>query len=159
MKKTRKLLFIAICSVALVMAASAVAQTNVVAPHAVATNAPVNSTAGGAPAAPTDLAATWNLLIVALVPLVVAGIKKVLPKIPKALLPVGATLLGVLANFLAAKAGLLSNNSWQLGALCGAAGVGLREILDQIKSLFSGPPVTPPPAAPPGGPSGAPATA
>jgi hypothetical protein len=94
---------------------------------------PTNSASGtvSPPVSPMDMTMAWNILIAALVPLAVAGIKKLLPNIPKVAWPVGAALLGILSNWLLAEAGALPHSSWELGALCGAAGVGVREIADQ----------------------------
>lgn len=97
--------------------------------------------------APTDLSALWTAAIAVVVPLVVALLKKLIPSIPKPLLPIGATALGVLSDFLLAKAGALPHTSLALGALAGASGVGVREILDQLKTAVTGP--TPPPPPPP----------
>jgi hypothetical protein len=116
--------------------------------YAQATNAPAGS---GAPtAAPVaDLSAVWTAAIAVVVPLLVALLKKLVPKIPKPLLPIGATVLGVISDWLLAKAGALPHTSLALGALAGASGVGVREILDQLKTAVMGPtpPPTPPPAA------------
>lgn len=78
-----------------------------------------------------DVTTLWNALIAALVPVAVAAIKKITPNIPKVFWPVMAVGLGVLANWVAAKAGAIPHSSWEIGALCGAAGVGLREIATQ----------------------------
>lgn len=91
----------------------------------------VVSGGGGTPIVPLNMTTLWNTLIVVLIPIVVAGIKKVLPNIPTVAWPVGAALLGVLSNWLLAKAGAIPQSSWELGALCGAAAVGVREIADQ----------------------------
>jgi len=85
----------------------------------------------GIPAVPVDMTALWNTLVVVLVPCVVAAVRKFLPNIPKVAWPLGAALLGVLSNWLLAKSGALPHSSWQLGALCGAAAIGVREIADQ----------------------------
>lgn len=109
------------------------------------TNAPA---AGGGVTAPvSDPTMLYNALVAFLVPLAVAGIKKLLPKIPTLLLPIGATGLGVLSNWLLTEAGALPHTSLMLGALAGAAGVGVREITDQFKQTVKGP--TPPPTPPP----------
>jgi mannose/fructose/N-acetylgalactosamine-specific phosphotransferase system component IIC len=103
--------------------------------------------AGGT--ASVSMVAVWNALIVALVPLVIAAIKKwVLPNVPGVVWPVVAPLLGIASNWLAVKAGLLPQTGLALGALCGAAGVGLREVIDQVKQLKPSPspaPLPPPP--------------
>lgn len=120
------------------------AQTNV----AAGTNAVAGG--GAVPLPVTDLTPLWNALIAVLVPLAVWGIKKLAPNIPTVLLPIGATGLGVLGNYLLTLSGALPHTSLMLGALAGAAGVGIREITDQTKQLMAGPtpPPTPPPSAP-----------
>lgn len=125
MKKSMKLVtFTLVCLLMTVFSLAALAQ---------ATNT-VPGTGPAVPAAPFDMTVMWNTLVVALVPIIVAGIKKVLPNIPKLAWPVGAAVLGVVSNWLLWKAGALPNSSWALGALCGAAGVGVREITDQTFS-------------------------
>ncbi len=72
------------------------------------------------------------MLIPVVVPLLIAGIKKVLPKIPGWMLPVLAPLLGAavdIASFYATGQSL--GPVW--GAALGSAGVGLREVVDQLK--------------------------
>jgi hypothetical protein len=80
----------------------------------------------------------WNGLIVLVVPLVVLGIKKVLPMLPKLTWPIAATLLGVGADWLLSVAGAIPTSSWEVGALCGAAGIGLREATKQVLALVGG---------------------
>lgn len=128
MKIQRKLAVLLLLIVAVLFTATGV--------YAQVTNA-VPPTPGTTPA-PFDMTVVWNALVVAVVPLAIAGIKKLLPKIPSVLLPVGAALLGVLANWLLSEAGVLPHTSLALGALCGSAAVGLREIVDQTKQLVGG---------------------
>ena len=87
------------------------------------------------PALKPDAVTLWNLLIVLVVPLVVLGVRKVTPVLPKITWPVLATLLGVAADWLLAKSGALPQSSWVLGALCGGAGIGLREGTRQVLAL------------------------
>ena len=97
-----------------------------------------NAVPGTTPAATnTVLVSLWNGLIVLVVPLVILGIKKLLPSLPKLTWPILATLLGVGADWLLAKSGMLPVSNWELGALCGAAGVGLREVAKQVTALFA----------------------
>lgn len=129
-------LFVFVCAL---MAFTVLAQTNT--PPA---------TGSGSSAVP--MIAVWNALVVAVVPLIVAGIKKLAPKIPSVVWPLAAVLVGVASNWLAAKAGVLPQSGWALGALCGAAGIGLREIVDQVKQatgVGNTPAPTPAPPAPP----------
>lgn len=70
-------------------------------------------------------------LIAVLVPLVVGLFKKIVPDIPKWMLPVLAGLLGPVFDLgIAAISG--AEFSGIAGALAGLAGVGLREVKDQV---------------------------
>jgi hypothetical protein len=79
----------------------------------------------------------WRTLIPAAVPLLIAVLKGLLPKIPKAALPVMATLIGAMLDI---GQSYLSGHAASpiLGAALGAAGVGLREIVDQTKKMVAG---------------------
>jgi len=105
----------------------------------------------------------WNALIIAIVPLVIAGIKwaasKVNVNISGTIWPIVAPMLGVLANWLIAEAGKMPASSWQLGAMCGAAGVGVREVIDQLRQYFASKatPPAPQPIQPPQPPPAPPA--
>lgn len=70
-------------------------------------------------------------LIPILVPLLVWGVRSILPKIPKAALPILSPILGALLDALLA---YIAGGQWSpiAGAALGAAGVGLREIVDQL---------------------------
>jgi hypothetical protein len=93
-----------------------------------ATDAPAGSTSAGAPGSP------WQLLIPVLVPVIIAGVKWALPKIPPIALPILAPVLGAGLDIVLHYAGVTSSNG-VLGAVLGAAGVGLREVVDQVKKL------------------------
>lgn len=72
------------------------------------------------------------MLIPVVVPLLIAAIKKLIPKIPGWMLPVLAPILGAavdIASFYAT--GVSLGPVW--GAALGSAGVGLREVIDQLK--------------------------
>lgn len=72
-----------------------------------------------------------------IVPAILAGAKKVAPRLPAKAIPIAAPFLGAsLAGFEAIAANN-PNNLW-LGAALGLAGVGTREILDQIKPSKNG---------------------
>ena len=76
-------------------------------------------------------------LIPVIVPLVLYGVKLLIPKVPKALLPILAPVLGGLVDAgLAYASGTAANPI--LGAALGSAGVGLREIVDQVKAAAKG---------------------
>jgi hypothetical protein len=70
-------------------------------------------------------------LIIVVVPLVLYGIKQAWQKIPKQLLPVLAPILGALADVLLQWSGVNTFGA-QWGAAMGMAGVGLREMFDQV---------------------------
>lgn len=77
-----------------------------------------------------------NLLLVLiplLVPIIVAGIKVGIKFLPTWSLPVIAAALGELLNFLSGLAGG-PTTSVLGGVLLGNAGVGIREVIDQIKN-------------------------
>ena len=73
-----------------------------------------------------------SLLITVVTPLIIAGVKWVVPRVPKVLLPIVAPAVGVALSYVMS-AMSTSVNPW-VGALLGLAGVGLREIVDQIKN-------------------------
>lgn len=73
---------------------------------------------------------TWITPI--LVPLLIAGVKQVLPKIPRSVLPVLGPILGAAIDIINHYATGAATNTWAALAL-GAAGVGVREIYDQVK--------------------------
>jgi hypothetical protein len=65
-------------------------------------------------------------------PLVVGGVKAATDKLPKWSLPVLSVLVGALLSALGGDAGLASNAL--TGALAGAAGIGVRELVDHSKT-------------------------
>jgi hypothetical protein len=77
-----------------------------------------------------DSILTW--LTPVIVPLIIAGVKKVLPSLPTVLLPVLGPVLGAVLDIINHVATGASTNLWAALAL-GAAGVGLREVVDQVK--------------------------
>lgn len=82
---------------------------------------------------PSASSATLLLsLIPVLVPLIIAIGKWALPKVPVWILPILAPALGALIDWLTTLA-TGSTASPALGAVLGSAGVGLRELLDQVK--------------------------
>lgn len=137
--KTLKQITVA-CAVLLAFTLVAVAQVTNAVPAA---STPVNPV----------LVNLWTGLIVVVVPLLVLGIKKVLPFMPKVTWPILAALLGVGADWLLAKSGVIPHSSWELGALCGAAGVGLREAAKQVLALTGIGGGEEPPAAKPAAPT------
>jgi len=93
-----------------------------------------------APAAPdTPTTALLTALIPFLVPIAIAALKAVLPLLPSWTLPVLAPLLGAGADMLIYYgSGGASVFSPIFGAVLGSAGVGVREIADQIKQRVAG---------------------
>jgi hypothetical protein len=81
-----------------------------------------------------------TILTPVVVPLLVAGVKQLSDRVPKLALPVLAIILGAVAdtvNYYATGGGV--GIGW--GAILGAAGVGLREVVDQVKQ--TAPPKSP----------------
>lgn len=97
-----------------------------------------------APATPSTNTNTLLLaLIPVLVPLIIAIGKWALPKVPAWILPILAPALGALVDFLTTWA-TGATSSPALGAILGSAGVGVRELLDQVKGrLKDGAPAVP----------------
>lgn len=81
--------------------------------------------------------ALLQLIIAGVVPIIIFLAKAVAPKIPKPLLPPLAGLLGAALDW----AGSLTTDTtpnFAVGAVSGLAGVGLREIVDQVKKGLTG---------------------
>lgn len=74
----------------------------------------------------------WQLLIPIAVPLIIAGLKALIPKLPKKLTPFLAPIIGALIDVLLNLADLGSGVG-AVGAFLGSAGVGVREMVDQVK--------------------------
>jgi uncharacterized RDD family membrane protein YckC len=70
----------------------------------------------------------WDLIIIPVVPVILAIMKQLIPKIPKMWIPIAAAVIGALAELAMGYSGI---PGW--GAILGMAGVGLREIVDQIR--------------------------
>ncbi len=82
----------------------------------------------------------WSALVPGLIPVVVPVavylLKSLVPKVPTVWLPVAAIALGAVADTAAHFAtGSVANPI--LGAVLGAAGVGLREVVDQIRKAMT----------------------
>jgi hypothetical protein len=74
----------------------------------------------------------WQTLIPLIVPIAIAGLKMGVSFVPPWLLPILAPILGGLADAgLAYATGSTTNP--MVGMLLGSAGVGLREIVDQLR--------------------------
>ena len=82
----------------------------------------------------TDIT-TLQAILPILVPALIMIIKTMIPKLPKVWLPSLAPVLGAGIEFCAT--GVFGANT-VVGAVLGSAGVGLREILDQVKKQMTG---------------------
>jgi hypothetical protein len=70
-------------------------------------------------------------LIPVVVPIVIAALKAEIPKLPGWSLPILSIIIGGLSD--QATAAVVGNSSpWYVGAILGAAGIGVREIKDQL---------------------------
>ncbi len=84
-----------------------------------------------------------------LVPIIIAGFKVVLPKLPGWTLPIVAPALGALIDYIGSLTPLGTGAAHPLlAAALGSAGVGLREMVTQVKDLAALPPVNPTPEPP-----------
>ena len=105
----------------------------VVLPVIAQTNEPVTPL----PSGPFDLSLLLSLIPL-LVPIVVAVLKKLLPFVPGWALPILAPALGALIDWIGALATGHAANPI-VAALLGSAGVGVREIYDQVKQKIAPP--------------------
>jgi hypothetical protein len=105
-------------------------------------------TPAAVPAAPAAQPLTWVQAVIAFTtPLVIAGVKLVVPRIPRLWLPFLAPVVGLLIDVVAhLSAGTALNPTVALAL--GAAGVGLREAVNQIKKTALGEQTPATPAAP-----------
>lgn len=95
--------------------------------------------AAPAPAATLPRPGPLMTLIPLIVPLLIAGLKAALPRIPKLYLPILAPILGLLLSLLDMGT---HTGSLLAGAVLGSAGVGLREIIDQVNKERLGTPLS-----------------
>lgn len=79
-----------------------------------------------------DAQTITNFLTPVIIPLLIAGMKKLKPNIPTWFIPILAPLLGTLTGYIATIALHNTGNLW-LSAALGLAGVGVREVVDQLK--------------------------
>lgn len=85
-----------------------------------------------APASPS----LWSALIPVAVPALLALVKLFVPKIPSAWLPILAPILGAAGDLVLHFAAGTQLNPL-VGALLGSAGVGIREIQDQVRQRLT----------------------
>jgi hypothetical protein len=94
------------------------------------------------PATPA-ITSPWVGLIPLAVPVVLMLLKMFIPNLPSFLLPILAPLLGAGADIALHYAGVSTMGAvW--GAMLGSAGVGLRELGDQLRQRVIGPVMSPP---------------
>ncbi len=74
-------------------------------------------------------------LIAALTPVLIAGAKALAPAFPRRLIPILAPILGAALEIVGYYAGLTAGNPL-VGALLGAVGVWLRELVDQLRQML-----------------------
>lgn len=76
-------------------------------------------------------------LIAAVVPVIVAGFKKLLPGIPPLFLPILAAVIGPAGALAVSWLSGIEASGWVM-ALLGVAGVGIRELFDQLGKAIKG---------------------
>ena len=142
------------------LAASALAVTTNPPPFALGVPALTNAVAGtNVPVhilpvvqqAQDQLSQYLVLIIPLVVPLLIAGLKKFLPDVPSWALPILAPALGAVADLALQTSGVETGGMIK-GALLGSAGVGLRELQNQVmqaRNAIPAPPVAPPAVPPP----------
>lgn len=87
-----------------------------------------------------DVNAILTLAVPVLSPLLTAGVKKLVPIMPPWIIPMICTGLGTLSVYIAHWSTNNSTNpAWAIGL--GLAGIGVREILDQLKNAKAETPV------------------
>lgn len=88
---------------------------------------------------PADLLGWVNMVIVALTPIVIAGIKKLVPVIPGVMFPFIAPVVGLILNWISTFATGHAADP-VVGAITGALGLWLRELVDQTKQTMTSDP-------------------
>jgi hypothetical protein len=69
------------------------------------------------------------IIVAAVAPILTAYAKQIVPEIPKVFIPLTSVAVGTIA-------GLVTDLGAQNGAIAGAVGVAVREILDQLKKTI-----------------------
>jgi hypothetical protein len=88
------------------------------------------------------------MIIPLVVPMLIAFLKTKLPTVPSWALPLLAPVLGSLADVVLQASGVHTGGALK-GALLGSAGVGLRELANQVSQAMPKTPPPPPAAVPP----------
>lgn len=119
------------------LAQTNVAHTNALAPFGLVVEVPTVSTNVPVHVLPVvqqaqdQLSQYLVMIIPVVVPLLIAGLKKWIPNIPTWTLPILAPGLGALADFVLQSAGVQTGGTLK-GMLLGSAGVGIRELQNQV---------------------------
>lgn len=112
------------------------ASTDLVSSNAGAAQTPPAGPAAGAAAAAAALVSPWLGLISVVVPMLIELLKMLMPRLPSWSLPCVAPLLGILSMLALHYAGVTSVGVFW-GAVLGSAGVGLRELANQLNKNAS----------------------
>lgn len=83
-----------------------------------------------------------RLLIMGVVPLLIAAAKLAIPRFPRRLIPILVPILGAALDLVGYATGALGTSRPVAGAVLGALGLWLREVLDQLRQALR-PPDTP----------------
>ena len=89
----------------------------------------------------TQVSFPWVAILTAIIPLIISLLKAALPLVNTRWLPLVSAIIGLLAELLLNFAGF-SLPVPGLGSVLGLAGVGLREVCDQLRKIGT-PPKTP----------------
>ena len=81
-----------------------------------------------------DPNAVINLAVPVLAPLITAGMKWLIPRLPTWIIPMLCTGIGTLGTYVAQWAATNQTNVWTAIGL-GLAGIGVREVLDQLRKF------------------------
>jgi len=81
-----------------------------------------------------------RLVIMGLVPVLIAVAKAVIPRFPRRIIPLLVPALGAALDYAGYFAGALGTSRPLAGAILGALGLWLREVIDQLKQIGAEPP-------------------
>jgi hypothetical protein len=74
-----------------------------------------------------------RVLIAGLVPVLIAATKALVPRFPRRIIPLIVPALGAALDYLGYFGGLLGSSRPLSGAILGALGLWLREVIDQLR--------------------------